>query len=241
VDNLVISWMRKVLCLDFLEKRETRSAASPNSLRFALASGCVCGAGGWRTANQTILPQNCLTHAKMYGLVRDHYRSCVKALKELIHKNLMSFRTMGTFLVPLSTRCLVVASAMLFLISPGKSITCFSSADQVRQEKPGAWPTWTLRAPGHEGSRCWYASTGAAARDHRNALRAEPEPVSSESPSEGTTFELPVPTLSPEVLEPTQGSSFEDRFSAVLKGASGDAAPNFQRVIDLFRSLRSAD
>jgi hypothetical protein len=36
--------------------------------------------------------------------------------------------------------------------------TCFSSASAVRQNQPGAWPSWTLQAPGHEGTKCWYAS-----------------------------------------------------------------------------------
>jgi len=29
--------------------------------------------------------------------------------------------------------------------------TCFPSASAVRQNHPGVWPSWTLRAPGHEG------------------------------------------------------------------------------------------
>jgi hypothetical protein len=45
--------------------------------------------------------------------------------------------------------------------------TCFFSASAVRLNQPGAWPSWTLRAPGHEGTRCWYAATRATARDHR--------------------------------------------------------------------------
>jgi hypothetical protein len=45
--------------------------------------------------------------------------------------------------------------------------TCFPSASAVRENRPGAWPSWTLRAPGHEGTRCWYAATRATARDHR--------------------------------------------------------------------------
>jgi hypothetical protein len=44
--------------------------------------------------------------------------------------------------------------------------TCFHSASAVRQNYPGQWPSWTLRAPGHEGTRCWYAATRATARDH---------------------------------------------------------------------------
>ncbi len=45
--------------------------------------------------------------------------------------------------------------------------TCFPSASAVRENRPGAWPSWTLRAPGHEGTRCWYAATRATTHDHR--------------------------------------------------------------------------
>jgi hypothetical protein len=45
--------------------------------------------------------------------------------------------------------------------------TCFPSASAVREDHPGAWPSWTLRTPGHEGTRCWYAATRATAHDHR--------------------------------------------------------------------------
>jgi hypothetical protein len=41
----------------------------------------------------------------------------------------------------------------------GRDFTCFPSASAVRQNHPGAWPSWTLRAPGYEGTRCWYAAT----------------------------------------------------------------------------------
>jgi hypothetical protein len=29
-------------------------------------------------------------------------------------------------------------------------------------------PSWTLRAPGHEGVRCWYVATGTTVHDHRS-------------------------------------------------------------------------
>jgi hypothetical protein len=45
--------------------------------------------------------------------------------------------------------------------------TCLSSASAVREISPGAWPSWTFRAPGHEGTRCWYASTRSTAHEHR--------------------------------------------------------------------------
>ena len=48
--------------------------------------------------------------------------------------------------------------------------TCFHSASDVRQSSPGAWPSWTLRALGHEGTRCWYAATRFAAHRHRSEM-----------------------------------------------------------------------
>src|SRR5262249_22210964 len=41
----------------------------------------------------------------------------------------------------------------------GALSTCYPSASAVRQDHPRAWPSWTLRAPGHEGARCWYPAT----------------------------------------------------------------------------------
>ena len=41
----------------------------------------------------------------------------------------------------------------------GHASTCVPSASALRLDQPGAWPSWTLRAPGHEGTRCWYAAT----------------------------------------------------------------------------------
>jgi hypothetical protein len=45
--------------------------------------------------------------------------------------------------------------------------TCFPSASAVRQDHPEAWPSWTLRTPGHEGARCWYAAPRTTARPSR--------------------------------------------------------------------------
>jgi hypothetical protein len=57
--------------------------------------------------------------------------------------------------------------------------TCFPSASAVRQDYPEAWPSWTLRAPGHEGTRCWYAVPRATA----HARRGDTETVGTlESP-----------------------------------------------------------
>jgi hypothetical protein len=49
--------------------------------------------------------------------------------------------------------------------------SCFPSASTVRLKHPGEWPSWTLRAPGHEGVRCWYVGTRTAAHDHSSEMR----------------------------------------------------------------------
>lgn len=47
----------------------------------------------------------------------------------------------------------------------GRDASCFPSALAVLQNHPGAWPSWTLKAPGHEGTRCWYAATRTRASE----------------------------------------------------------------------------
>jgi hypothetical protein len=51
-------------------------------------------------------------------------------------------------------------SGKRLLAESGYDSMCYPSASDVRQNHPGSWPSWTLRTPGHEGTRCWYA--GAA-------------------------------------------------------------------------------
>ncbi len=41
----------------------------------------------------------------------------------------------------------------------GHDSSCLPSASAVLQSHPGGSPSWTLRAPGHEGTKCWYAAT----------------------------------------------------------------------------------
>ncbi len=48
--------------------------------------------------------------------------------------------------------------------------SCFPSPSAVLQHHPGGWPSWTLRATGHEGTMCWYASARPRARNHRSEM-----------------------------------------------------------------------
>jgi hypothetical protein len=49
----------------------------------------------------------------------------------------------------------------------GHDGSCFASSSAVLQNHPGAWPTWTLKTPGHEGTICWYAAARPRGSDHR--------------------------------------------------------------------------
>jgi hypothetical protein len=85
--------------------------------------------------------------------------------------------------IQMSWRLLLPVCAMLASVPDGHAFTCFASADSVRRENPMAWPSWTLRAPGREGTKCWYPSTRAMARDRRNLFVAETDGVGSNEES----------------------------------------------------------
>ena len=54
--------------------------------------------------------------------------------------------------------------------------SCFPSASAVQQNHPGAWPTSTWRAPGHEGTLCWYAAVRPRGSDYRARGSDHPPP-----------------------------------------------------------------
>jgi hypothetical protein len=49
----------------------------------------------------------------------------------------------------------------------GHDGSCFASASAVLQNHPGASPTWTMRARGHEDTMCWYAAARPRGSDHQ--------------------------------------------------------------------------
>jgi hypothetical protein len=54
---------------------------------------------------------------------------------------------------------------------------CFPSASAVRRNYPEARPSWTLRAPGHEGTRCWYPTKQTAPETRaKETLQTKEEP-----------------------------------------------------------------
>jgi hypothetical protein len=65
-------------------------------------------------------------------------------------------------------------------LSSGHDSTCYPSASDVRQNHPGAWPSWTLRAPAHEGAKCWYAGTRTTANERRSEMAPTKETIGIE-------------------------------------------------------------
>ena len=77
-----------------------------------------------------------------------------------------------------------IGASMVLASSNANASVCLPSAEAVKQQDPAAWPSWTLRAPGFEGTKCWYATTRGTAHDHRTvpsretasaAINARPE------------------------------------------------------------------
>jgi hypothetical protein len=60
---------------------------------------------------------------------------------------------------------LAIPAALVLFSSPAGASPCLSSASAVRQEHAGSWPSWTLRAQGHEGVKCWFPMTSAPGHD----------------------------------------------------------------------------
>ena len=59
--------------------------------------------------------------------------------------------------------------------------SCFPSASAVLQNHPGGWPTWTLKAAGHEGTMCWYASARPRGNGHRPRVSGPPRETAPET------------------------------------------------------------
>jgi hypothetical protein len=67
------------------------------------------------------------------------------------------------------------AKALQTLSEKGKQLSaanqhdasCFSSASAVLQNHARGRPTWTMSAPGHEGTQCWYAAARPRVSGHR--------------------------------------------------------------------------
>jgi hypothetical protein len=66
----------------------------------------------------------------------------------------MALSRSSVLLLLLSCPAVVYLAASLEDVSA--SSQCLSSAEAVRQEYPGSWPSWTTHAANHKGTKCWF-------------------------------------------------------------------------------------
>jgi hypothetical protein len=147
-------------------------------------------------------------------------------------------------------------AALGLLSSSAEASPCLSSASAVRQEHPGSWPTWTLRAQGHEGVKCWFPTTGAPGREQTTrqispaetatAVRASTpntrDPDNSGAPEATNGVGRSRETLSPQdiaILSPE--GMFVDRFvfDESYFGSPADDQQAIERFNEAAARLRS--
>ena len=78
---------------------------------------------------------------------------------------------------------LACCAAPVYWASFAAATPCLPSASAVRQDYPGAWPYWTLRAEGHEGVKCWYPVTRPTATDHQRDAPSQTQAAAREKVS----------------------------------------------------------
>lgn len=130
---------------------------------------------------------------------------------------------------------LCCSSASVLFASSAAASPCLPSASAVRQEYPGSWPSWTLRASGNEGVKCWYPSISVAARDRQTDMA---RPLGASQAAGAARVSTPSnrgrgsfmrtaatkdfgpgrDTLSPEdvAIRTPEGSPFAERFDALF-------------------------
>jgi hypothetical protein len=59
----------------------------------------------------------------------------------------------------------------------GHDPSCFPSASAVLQNYPGGSPSWTLRAPGHQGTQCWHAAARPRASDRQREMMSTEQEI----------------------------------------------------------------
>src|SRR5712671_5714899 len=94
----------------------------------------------------------------------------------------MALSRSSVLLVLLS--CPAVAYLAASMEDVSASSQCQSSAEAVRQEYPGSWPSWTTHAANHKGTECWFpAMRENHSRHIETLLRKTAEAQTKEAPT----------------------------------------------------------
>jgi hypothetical protein len=195
-------------------------AARRRGLRPALGPSGLFRYSAPRHANAGIWPLQRLAAARSKTIIAGLEKSSALRRRQGVP---MSWRSAVSFALP----CF---AALVCWASFASATPCLPSATAVRQDYPGAWPSWTLRAEGHEGVKCWYPATRPPAADHKT-----PSEVQAAAENASVTVEAAPTRPSPITAAETHGvgsgpqneaansgsisaleeSLFVDRFAAV--------------------------
>jgi hypothetical protein len=163
---------------------------------------------------------------------------------------IMSWRSAASVLLPCSAVLVVWASF-------AEATPCLPSASAVRQDYPGAWASWTLRAEGHEGVKCWYPASRPAAQNNRDetpgrantsggapVLAARPQTrvlPAAAAQTDGLGSDLPSRETLSGADVAAEESSFAERFAAVFEQRFLGGASLKERIAELVDGLRTPD
>lgn len=164
----------------------------------------------------------------------------------------MSRKTLLLLLLP----CPAVVYLAASLEDVNASSQCLSSAEAVRLEYPGAWPSWTMQSPNHKGVRCWFPAMRenharhAEAPPHKNTAeqRRHNEPSANNKLTDDTplasanemnelgwSFRSRTTNVGPGTMYDAYTmveSSFDDRFAAAFEVSSVRQPSVIQRMMD---------
>ncbi len=105
-----------------------------------------------------------------------------------------------------SSRVLLILSAFIAMAPAAHATECLSSASAVWAAHPGSHATWRLQLPGHEGEKCWFASSSegkgthvGASKDagHEISAKAVPVPRPRSQDTLADTERAPLPFVEP--------------------------------------------
>ena len=80
-----------------------------------------------------------------------------------------------------SSRVLLILSAFIAMASAAHATECLSSASAVWAAHPGSHATWRLQLPGHEGEKCWFASSSEGKGTHVGASKGAAHEISAKA------------------------------------------------------------
>jgi hypothetical protein len=121
--------------------------------------------------------------------------------------------------------CPAVAYLAASLEDVSASSQCLSSAEAVRQEYPGSWPSWTTHAPNHKGTKCWFP---AMRENHSRHIETLLRKTAEAQTKEVQTKEVPAQTKGAPAKEaPTNKTPVErrQRSEAAVNNKPAEEAP----------------